>query len=95
MFNRSKIISFCLQFSHSQNLRTINYEMVFNRKLRKSIMFTANNSKNTQGYCQPRKESMCYNLPLHTHDEDQFHISSPTYFKISLGHTYRIDIKPR
>ena len=28
--------------------------------------------KNTQGYCQPTKEPICYNLPLHTHDEDQF-----------------------
>ena len=23
--------------------------------------------------CQPTKESKCYNLPLHTHDEDHFH----------------------
>ena len=36
-------------------------------------MFTANASKNTQGYCQPNKDSICYNLPLHTHDEDHFH----------------------
>ena len=44
------------------------YAMVFNQKPRKPIMFTANSSKNTQGYCQPTKESICYNLPLHTHD---------------------------
>ena len=49
------------------------YEMVFNRKPRKPIMFTANAHKNTQGYCQPNKDSICYNLPLHTHDEDHFH----------------------
>ena len=36
-------------------------------------MFTANSSKNAQVYCQPRKESMCYTLSLHTHDEDHFH----------------------
>ena len=36
-------------------------------------MFTANSSKNTQGYCQPTKESKCYNLRLHIHDEDHFH----------------------
>ena len=36
-------------------------------------MFTANSSKNAQEYCQPTKESICYNLPLHTHDEDHFH----------------------
>ena len=36
-------------------------------------MFTAISSKNTQGYCQPLNESICYNLALHTHDEDHFH----------------------
>ena len=48
------------------------YEMVFNQNQRTPIMFTALSSKNTQGYCQPTKESICYNLPLHTHDEDHF-----------------------
>ena len=47
--------------------------MVFNKKPRKPIMFTANAHKNAQGYCQLNKDSICYNLPLHTHDEDQFH----------------------
>ena len=32
------------------------YEMVFNQKPRKPIMFTANSHKNAQGYCQPNKE---------------------------------------
>ena len=36
-------------------------------------MFTENSLKNTHVYCQPTKESICYKLPLHTHDEDQFH----------------------
>ena len=36
-------------------------------------MFTANSSKNPQNYCQPIKNSICYNIPLHTHDEDHFH----------------------
>ena len=49
------------------------YEMTFNQKPRKPIMFTANSSKNAQGYCQPTKESICYNLPLHTLDEDHFY----------------------
>ena len=35
-------------------------------------MFTANAHKNAQGFCQPNKDSICYNLPLHTHDEDHF-----------------------
>ena len=35
-------------------------------------MFTANSSKNTQDDCQPTKESICYNLPLHTHNKDHF-----------------------
>ena len=47
--------------------------MVFNQKPRKPIMFTANALRNAQGYCQPNKDSMCYNLPLHTNDEDHFH----------------------
>ena len=49
------------------------YKMVFNQKPRKPIMFTANSHKNTQGHCQPNKDSVCFNLPLHTHDEDHFH----------------------
>ena len=49
------------------------YEMVFNQKPQEPIMFTANAHKNTQGYCQPNKDSICYNLPLHTHDEDRYH----------------------
>ena len=49
------------------------YEMIFNQKPRKPKMFRANASKSTQGYCQPNKDSICYNLPLHTHDEDHLH----------------------
>ena len=67
------------QFSLSYNsqitltLELSPYEMVFNQKLQKPIKFTAKFSKNTQGYCQSTKQSACYNLPLHTHDEDHFH----------------------
>ena len=57
--------------------------MVFNQKPRKPIMFTANSSKNAQSYCQPTKESMCFNLPLHTHDEDHFH--HPQTLKLAFG----------
>ena len=46
-------------------------------------MFTANSSKNTQGYCQPIKESICYNLPLDTHNEDHFH--DPQILKLASG----------
>ena len=49
------------------------YEMVFNQKPRKPKMFRANAHKNAQGYCQPNKDSICYNLPLHTHAGDHFH----------------------
>ena len=59
------------------------YEKIFNQKPRKSIMFTANFSKNAQGYCQPTKEPICYNLPLHTHDEDHFH--HPQILKLASG----------
>ena len=53
--------------------------MVSNQKPRKPIMFTANTHKNAQGYCH----SVCYNLPLHTHDEDHFH--HPQILKLVLG----------
>ena len=59
------------------------YEMVFNQKPRKPIMFTANSHKNAQGHCQPNKDSICYNLPLHTHDEDHFH--HPQILKLASG----------
>ena len=59
------------------------YEMVFNQKPRKPIVFTANSHKNAQSYCQPNKESICYNLPLHTHDEDHFH--HPQILKLASG----------
>ena len=49
------------------------YELVFNQKPRKPTMFTANAHKNAQGHCKPNKDSICYNLPLHTHNEDHFH----------------------
>ena len=58
--------------------------MVFNQKPRKPIMvFTANSHKNAQSYCQQNKESICYNLPLHTHDEDHFH--HPQILKLASG----------
>ena len=57
--------------------------MVFNQKPSKPIMFTANSSKKKQVYCQPLKESVCYNLLLHTHDEDHFH--HPQTIKLASG----------
>ena len=59
------------------------YEMVLNQKPRKQIMFTANAHKNAQGHCKPNKDSICYNLPLHTHDEDNFH--HPQILKLASG----------
>ena len=59
------------------------YEIVFNQKPRKPIMFTANDQKNAQGFCQPNKDSICYNLTLHTHDDDHFH--HPQILKLPSG----------
>ena len=59
------------------------YEMVFNQKPRKPIIFTANAHKNAQGYCQPNEDSLCYNLPPHTHNEDHFH--HPQILKLASG----------
>ena len=57
--------------ANNSQIRTIlgmsPFETIFNRKPRKPIMFTANSHKNAQGYCQTNKDSICYNLPLHTH----------------------------
>ena len=46
------------------------YELVLKQKPRKPIILTANSSKIAQGYCQPNKDSICFNLTLH--DEDCF-----------------------
>ena len=73
MVNGCKIISFAYNSQITTTLGMSPYEMVFNQKPRKPIMFTANSHKNAQGYCQPNKDSICYNPPLHTHDEDHFH----------------------
>ena len=63
--------------------------MVFNQKLRKPKLFRANAHKNAQGYYQPNKDSICYKLPVHTHDEDLFH--RPQILKLAFGaHTETI-----
>ena len=68
--------------------------MVFNQKPWKPILFTANSSKNAQGFCQPTKKSICYNIQLHTHDEDHFH--HPQISKLASGtHTEWIWIKDK
>ena len=42
--------------------------MVFNQKTRsKTILLTANSSKNAQGFCQAKKDSICYTLPQMSH----------------------------
>ena len=51
------------------------YEMVFNKKPRKPIIFTANAHENTQSYCQSNEDLLFYNLLLHTHHQDHFHHS--------------------
>ena len=44
------------------------YKMILNQEPRKPVKFRAIFSKITQGYCQPTKESVFYNLPSYTHD---------------------------
>ena len=46
-------------------------------------MFTASSNKNAHGYCQPTKDSVCYKLPHHTHDKDQFY--HPRVLKTASG----------
>ena len=59
------------------------FEIVFNQKPRQPKTFTANSSENIQGYCQPDKDSIYYNLPFHSHDEDRFHY--PKILKLASG----------
>ena len=59
------------------------YEMLITQKPRKPKMFTANAHKNARGYFQPNKDSICYELPLHTHDVDHFH--HPQVLKLDSG----------
>ena len=76
---------------NSQVIKTLGlspYETVFNQKPRKPKT-TVNSSKNAQGYCQPTKDLKCYNLPLHTRDENHFH--HPQILKLASGtHTKRL-----
>ena len=73
MVNRCKHIPLAYNSQITTTLELSAFEINFNQKPQKPIMFTANSSKNKQAYCQPTKESMHYNLLLHTHDEDHFH----------------------
>ena len=64
MVNRCKIIPVIHNSQITTTLGMSPYEMVFNQKPPKLIMFTANTHKNAQDYCQPNKDSICFNLPL-------------------------------
>ena len=83
MVNRCKVFPLSYNSHITTTLGLSPYEMVFNQKPRKPIIFTANFSINTQIYCQPTKESICYNLPLNPHDEDHFH--HPQILKLASG----------
>ena len=83
MANRCQIIPIILYSQITTTLGMPPYEMVFNQRPRKPIMFTAKVHKNMQRYCQPNKDSICYKLPLHTHDEDHFH--HPQNLKLASG----------
>ena len=78
---------------NSQSTTTLGmspYEMQFIQKSGKPLFFTAIAHKKAQGYCQPKKNSIYYNLPLHTHDEDH-HFHHPQRSKLASGtHTERI-----
>ena len=73
MVNRCKVFPLGLQFTSNKNIRTITLSNDFSSKITEINKIHSKNLKNTQGYCQPTKESIYYDLPLHTHDEDHFH----------------------
>ena len=78
-----KLFSLSYNPQITTSLGMLPHERVFNQKPRKPIMFTAIAQKNAQGHCKPNKDSICYNLPLHTHDED--HIHHPHILKLASG----------
>ena len=51
------------------------YELAFDQKRRKPLTFRANASKNSQGYCQPKQDLICYNLAVITKIIFTIHIS--------------------
>ena len=57
-------------------------------------MITGNFSKN-KVTVKPNKDSIHYNLPLHTSNSRRRSFSPSTNFKNSLWKPYRIDFKPR
>ena len=73
MVNRRKTFPLAYKSQITTTFGLSPYKKVFNQKPRKPIRFTVNSSKNAQVFCQPTKDSICYNLPLHTYDEDRFH----------------------
>ena len=76
-----KLFPLAYTFQITTTLGMSPYEMVFNQI--QPIMFTANLHKIAQGYCQPNKDSICYNLLFYTHDEDHFH--HPQILKLASG----------
>ena len=90
LFTDHKPIIFLFTQKSNPNHRVYRFQLILmkfpnlhNQKPRKPIMFTANSHKNAQSHCQPNKDSICYNLPLHTHDEDHFH--HPQILKLASG----------
>ena len=60
------------------------YEMVLNRKPRKTIMFTANSQKNTRLLPTYKRINLLLSIiTSHTHDEDHFH--HPQILKLASG----------
>ena len=55
MVNRCKVFPLSSNSQITTTLGMSPYEMVFNQKPRKPIMFTTNVHKNAQGYCPPNK----------------------------------------
>ena len=61
-----KLFSLAYKFQTTTAVGVSPFEMVFDQNPRKPMMFTGKSSKNAQAYCQPHKDSICYNLLLHT-----------------------------
>ena len=57
--------------------------MVAYQEQGKPVRFAAHSSKDVQYKSQPTNDSICYNLPLHFHDED--HFRHPATLKLASG----------
>ena len=85
-------LTYSIKYTNNNKPRIVSLRNSFQSKTKETNnIHSKKNPPKTQSFCQVKKESMCYNLPLNTHDEDHFHHPRINNFKISFRHTYQMD----